>query len=82
MSSIELKKQLRNDIWRPADTALVSIGQFDNSFTAELPITSPHRKKWKTIQAALIKEVVVDGLIVNKNGTSFLNWHEDTTIAA
>ncbi|MGE5613380.1 MAG: penicillin-binding protein 2 [Bacillota bacterium] len=33
MSSIELKKKLRNDIWRPADTAQVSIGQFDNAFT-------------------------------------------------
>lgn len=33
MSSIDLKKKLRNDIWRPADTAQVSIGQFDNAFT-------------------------------------------------
>ena len=33
MSSIELKKKLRNDIWRPADTAQVAIGQFDSTFT-------------------------------------------------
>lgn len=33
MSSIALKKELRNDVWRPADTAQVSIGQFDNAFT-------------------------------------------------
>lgn len=33
MSSIDLKKKLRNDVWRPADTAQVSIGQFDNAFT-------------------------------------------------
>ena len=27
------KKELRNDEWRPADTAQTAIGQFDNSFT-------------------------------------------------
>ena len=29
----ETKKERRNDIWRPADTAQASIGQFDNMFT-------------------------------------------------
>jgi penicillin-binding protein 2 len=29
----ETKRQLRNDDWRPADTAQAAIGQFDNAFT-------------------------------------------------
>jgi len=29
----ELKMERRNDVWRPADTAQASIGQFDNMFT-------------------------------------------------
>ncbi|AEV67790.1 penicillin-binding protein 2 [Acetivibrio clariflavus] len=29
----ETKMEYRNDVWRPADTAQVSIGQFDNMFT-------------------------------------------------
>jgi len=29
----QTKKELRNDEWRPADTAQTAIGQFDNAFT-------------------------------------------------
>ena len=29
----ETKRKLRNEEWRPADTAQVAIGQFDNLFT-------------------------------------------------
>ncbi len=32
-SNQETKRELRNDDWRPADTAQASIGQFDNKFT-------------------------------------------------
>ncbi len=86
MSSIELKKQLRNDIWRPADTAQVSIGQFDNAFTplqlANYIATIANGGKLYTPH--VIKEVVrYDGSIVNKNEPSYLELPlKDTTIAA
>jgi penicillin-binding protein 2 len=86
MSSIELKKQLRNDIWRPADTAQVSIGQFDNSFT---PLQLANyiatiANGGKLYKPHVIKEVVrYDGSIVNKNEPSFTELPlKDTTIAA
>ncbi len=86
MSSIELKKQLRNDIWRPADTAQVSIGQFDNAFTplqlANYIATIANGGKLYTPH--VIKEVVrYDGSIVNKNEPSYMELPlKDTTISA
>lgn len=69
MSSIELKKQLRNDIWRPADTAQVAIGQFDNAFTPlqmanYISIIANEGKKYKPY---IIKKVIkYDGSVVNE----------------
>ena len=55
MSSIELKKKLRNDIWRPADTAQVSMGSH-NSFNTRLyslPTTPlPFANGGEAVQAA------------------------------
>lgn len=74
MSSIELKKQLRNDIWRPADTAQVSIGQFDNKFTP-LQIAnyiSTIANGGKRYKPYIIKKVVkYDGSVVNETKPSF-----------
>ena len=86
MSSIELKKQLRNDIWRPADTAQVSIGQFDNSFT---PLQLANyiatiANGGKLYRPHVIKEVVkYDGSIVNVNEPLYMQLPlKDSTIAA
>jgi penicillin-binding protein 2 len=86
MSSIELKKQLRNDIWRPADTAQVSIGQYDNSFT---PLQLANyiatiANGGKLYKPHVIKEVIrYDGSVVNKNEPSYTQLPlKDTTIAA
>jgi penicillin-binding protein 2 len=86
MSSIELKKQLRNDIWRPADTAQVSIGQFDNSFT---PLQLANyiaalANGGKLYRPHVIKEVIkYDGSIVNRNDPEYQQIPlKDTTIAA
>jgi penicillin-binding protein 2 len=65
----ETKKELRNDDWRPADTAQASIGQFDNLFT---PIQianyiSTIANGGKRYRPFLIKRVVkYDGSIVNE----------------
>ncbi len=86
MSSIELKKKLRNDIWRPADTAQVSIGQFDNSFT---PLQLANyiaaiANGGKLYRPHVIKEVIkYDGSIVNRNDPEYTRIPlKDTTIAA
>ena len=74
MSSIDLKKRLRNDIWRPADTAQVSIGQFDNSFTPlqianYISTIANGGKKYKPY---IIKKVVkYDGSVVNETKPSY-----------
>ncbi len=74
MSSIDLKKQLRNDIWRPADTAQVSIGQFDNAFTplqmADYIATIANGgKRYKPY---IVKQVVrYDGSVANVTEPSF-----------
>ncbi len=86
MSSIELKKQLRNDIWRPADTAQVSIGQFDNSFT---PLQLANyiatiANGGKLYRPHVIKEVIkYDGSIVNRTEPTYEQLSlKDTTIGA
>ncbi len=86
MSSKELKQTLRNDIWRPADTAQVSIGQFDNSFT---PLQLANyiatiANGGKLYKPHVIKEVVrYDGSVVNRTEPSYTQLPlKDTTIAA
>ena len=74
MSSMELKKQLRNDIWRPADTAQVSIGQFDNAFTPLQIVNyiSTIANGGKRYQPYIIKKVIkYDGSIVNETKPSY-----------
>ena len=74
MSSIDLKKQIRNDIWRPADTAQVSIGQFDNAFTPlqianYISTIANGGKKYKPY---IVKKVVkYDGSVVNETKPSY-----------
>lgn len=74
MSSVELKKELRNDIWRPADTAQVSIGQFDNEFTplqlaSYISTIASDGKRYKPY---VIKKVVkYDGSLVNETKPSY-----------
>ncbi len=74
MSSIDLKKKLRNDIWRPADTAQVSIGQFDNAFTplqmaGYIATIANGGKRYKPY---IIKQVVrYDGSIANVTEPSY-----------
>lgn len=74
MSSKELKKEIRNDDWRPADTAQVAIGQFDNAFTP-LQIAayiSAIANGGKLYKPNIIKRVVkYDGSIVNETQPSF-----------
>lgn len=74
MSSIDLKKQLRNDVWRPADTAQVSIGQFDNAFTP-LQMTdyiATIANGGKRYKPYIIKQVVrYDGSIANVTEPSY-----------
>ena len=86
MSSIELKKKLRNDIWRPADTAQVSIGQFDNSFT---PLqlanyTAALANGGKLYRPHVIKEVIrYDGSVVNRTEPTYTEIPlKESTIAA
>lgn len=75
MSSKELKKKLRNDIWRPADTAQVSIGQFDNAFTP-LQIAnyiSTIANGGKRYTPYIVKKVVAyDGSTVNETVPSYV----------
>jgi penicillin-binding protein 2 len=68
MSSKELKKELRNDVWRPADTAQVSIGQYDSRFSPlqlanYIATIANGGKRYKPY---LIKEIIrYDGSQVN-----------------
>lgn len=74
MSSQDLKKELRNDIWRPADTAQTSIGQFDNSFTPIQIVNyiSSIANNGKRYVPHLIKKVVrYDGSTVNETKPSY-----------
>lgn len=86
MSSIELKKKLRNDIWRPADTAQVSIGQFDNSFTPlqMANYTATLANGGKLYRPHVIKEIVkYDGSVVNRTEPSYTQLPlKESTIAA
>ncbi len=75
MSSMDLKKEKHNgDVWRPADTAQVSIGQFDNAFTplqmaSYISSIANGGKKYKPF---VIKNVVkYDGSIVNETKPSY-----------
>ena len=74
MSSKEVKKQLHDDDWRPADTAQVSIGQFDNAFTP-LQIAayiSAVANGGKLYKPYIIKSVIkYDGSTVNETKPSF-----------
>lgn len=74
MSSKELKKELRNDIWRPADTAQASIGQFDSRFTPlqMASYISTIANGGKRYKPYLIKEVIrYDGSVVNVTEPSY-----------
>lgn len=65
----ETKRELRNDEWRPADTAQVAIGQFDNLFTPlQLAnFTSTLANGGKRYSPHMIKEVRKhDGSIVRQ----------------
>jgi penicillin-binding protein 2 len=70
----ETKRQLRNDEWRPADTAQVAIGQFDNLFTP-LQIanfTSTLANGGKRYSPHIIKEVRKhDGSIVRQTNIEY-----------
>lgn len=75
MSSKEVKKLLHdNDDWRPADTAQVSIGQFDNAFTplqiaSYISTIANGGKKYKPY---IVKRVIkYDGSIVNETKPTF-----------
>lgn len=74
MSSKELKKELRNDVWRPADTAQASIGQYDSRFTP-LQLAnyiSTIANGGKRYKPYIIKEIVrYDGSIVNVTEPSY-----------
>ncbi len=74
MSSVELKKLLRNDIWRPADTAQVSIGQFDNEFTPlqMANYVSTIANGGKRYKPHIIKKVIkYDGSLVNETEPTY-----------
>lgn len=68
-ASKETKRQLRNDDWRPADTAQTAIGQFDNLFTPLQLVNyiSTIANGGKRYKPYLIKRVVKhDGSLVNE----------------
>ncbi|NLV36299.1 MAG: penicillin-binding protein 2 [Clostridiaceae bacterium] len=68
MSSMALKKELRNDVWRPADTAQVSIGQYDSRFTPlqMANYMSTIANGGKRYEPYIIKEIIrYDGSQVN-----------------
>ena len=74
MSSIELKKELHNDAWRPADTAVTSIGQFDDTFTplqiaSYISTIANGGKKYKPY--VISRVVKYDGSIVNETKPSY-----------
>lgn len=75
MSSRETKKLLHGgDAWRPADTAQVSIGQFDNKFTPLqlVDYISALANGGKLYKPFVIKKVIkYDGSIVNETGPTF-----------
>ena len=75
MSSKEVKKKLHaNDAWRPADTAQVAIGQFDNAFTPLQIVTyiSAIANGGKLYKPNIIKRVIkYDGSTVNETQPSF-----------
>ncbi|NTV88965.1 MAG: penicillin-binding protein 2 [Clostridiales bacterium] len=76
MSSKEVKKKLRNDDWRPADTAQVSIGQFDNAFTPlqMARYISAIANGGKLYKPYIVKKVVkYDGSTVNETQPSFVD---------
>lgn len=65
----ETKRKLRNDDWRPADTAQTAIGQFDNAFTPIQLVNyiSTIANGGKRYRTHLIKKVVkYDGSIVKE----------------
>jgi len=65
----ETKKKLRNDDWRPADTAQTAIGQFDNAFTPIQLVNyiSTIANGGKKYKPHLIKKVVsYDGTVVKE----------------
>jgi len=69
MSSRETKKKLRNDDWRPADTAQVAIGQFDNAFTPLQLVRyiSALANGGKLYKPHIIKKIVnYDGTVVKE----------------
>ncbi|MDQ2086274.1 penicillin-binding protein 2 [Herbivorax sp. ANBcel31] len=72
----ETKRQHRGDVWRPADTAQASIGQFDNLFTP-LQIanfTSTLANGGKRYSPHVIKEVRKhDGSIVRQTNVEYEN---------
>jgi penicillin-binding protein 2 len=75
MSSPDVKKERHDgDIWRPADTAQVSIGQFDNAFTplqiaGYISSIANGGKKYKPY--VVQKVVKYDGSIVNETKPSY-----------
>lgn len=75
MSSRETKKLLHDgDDWRPADTAQVSIGQFDNAFTPlqladYISALANGGKKYKPY--IIDKVIKYDGSIVNETKPTF-----------
>ncbi len=74
MSSKEVKKKLRNDDWRPADTAQVSIGQFDNAFTPLQIVRyiSAIANGGKLYKPYIVKKIIkYDGSTVNETEPSF-----------
>jgi len=70
----ESKRELRNDDWRPADTAQTAIGQFDNLYTP-LQLAnyiSTIANGGKHFKPFLIKKVLkYDGSIVNETQPEF-----------
>lgn len=75
MSSKETKKKLhQGDDWRPADTAQVAIGQFDNSFTPLqiVDYISTIANGGKRYKPFVIKKVIkYDGSIVNETKPTY-----------
>ena len=76
MSSQETKKKLHDgDIWRPADTAQVAIGQFDNAFTPlqivnYISTLANGGKKYKPY--IIDKVIKYDGSIVNETKPTYV----------
>jgi len=79
----QTKKELRNDEWRPADTAQTAIGQFDNAFT---PIqlanyVSTLANGGKKYKPHIVKEIrKYDGSTVLKSEPEYEQLTEDGTV--